>query len=674
MATIIKMLLGAKIEKIFYLLYLCRHILKKTVMISVENLQVEFGGFTLFDDVSFVINKKDRIALVGKNGAGKSTLLKILAGLQSPTHGVVSIPKETTIGYLPQQMQLKDIRTVREEAELAFEQIHEMERKINHLNEQLAERTDYESEAYHKLIDQVTHLSEQFQMAGGNNYHAELERTLLGLGFLREDFDRPTSEFSGGWRMRIELAKLLLRHPDVLLLDEPTNHLDIESIQWLENFIATRANAVVLVSHDRAFIDNTTSRTIEIELGHIYDYKVKYSEYVVLRKERREQQLRAFENQQKKLADTEAFIERFRYKATKSTQVQSRIKQLEKIERIEVDEVDTSMLNLKFPPAPHSGSYPVIAEEVSKSYGNHLIFEHVNLTIQRGEKVAFVGKNGEGKSTLVKCIMNEIPYEGTLKLGHGVKIGYFAQNQAQLLDDNLTVFDTIDYVAQGDIRTKIRDILGAFMFGGEASEKKVKVLSGGERSRLAMIRLLLEPVNLLILDEPTNHLDMRSKDVLKNALKEFDGTVIVVSHDRDFLDGLVEKVYEFGNKRVTEHLGGIYDFLEKKKLQSLQELERGTKEPKNPINEETPTQNKLSYEARKEQNKLIKKLERTIAESEKKIEQIENAIKEIEQKLATPEGASDTSLYTQYANLKKELSEVMDQWTEQILELEELNS
>ena len=674
MATIIKMLLGAKIEKIFYLLYLCRHILKKIVMISVENLQVEFGGFTLFDDVSFVINKKDRIALVGKNGAGKSTLLKILAGLQSPTHGVVSIPKETTIGYLPQQMQLKDIRTVREEAELAFEQIHEMERKINHLNEQLAERTDYESEAYHKLIDQVTHLSEQFQMAGGNNYHAELERTLLGLGFLREDFDRPTSEFSGGWRMRIELAKLLLRHPDVLLLDEPTNHLDIESIQWLENFIATRANAVVLVSHDRAFIDNTTSRTIEIELGHIYDYKVKYSEYVVLRKERREQQLRAFENQQKKLADTEAFIERFRYKATKSTQVQSRIKQLEKIERIEVDEVDTSMLNLKFPPAPHSGSYPVIAEEVSKSYGNHLIFEHVNLTIQRGEKVAFVGKNGEGKSTLVKCIMNEIPYEGTLKLGHGVKIGYFAQNQAQLLDDNLTVFDTIDYVAQGDIRTKIRDILGAFMFGGEASEKKVKVLSGGERSRLAMIRLLLEPVNLLILDEPTNHLDMRSKDVLKNALKEFDGTVIVVSHDRDFLDGLVEKVYEFGNKRVTEHLGGIYDFLEKKKLQSLQELERGTKEPKNPINEETPTLNKLSYEARKEQNKLIKKLERTIAESEKKIEQIENAIKEIEQKLATPEGASDTSLYTQYANLKKELSEVMDQWTEQTLELEELNS
>ncbi len=642
-------------------------------MISVENLQVEFGGFTLFDDVSFVINKKDRIALVGKNGAGKSTLLKILAGLQSPTNGTVSIPKETTIGYLPQQMQLKDTRSVREEAELAFDRIHEMEREIDNLNAQLAERTDYESEAYHKIIDQVTHLSEQFQMAGGNNYHAELERTLLGLGFAREDFDRPTSEFSGGWRMRIELAKLLLRRPDVLLLDEPTNHLDIESIQWLENFIATRANAVILVSHDRAFIDNTTSRTIEIELGHIYDYKVKYSEYVVLRKERREQQLRAYENQQKKLADTEAFIERFRYKATKSTQVQSRIKQLEKIERIEVDEVDTAMLNLKFPPAPHSGSYPVIAEEVAKSYGDHLIFEHVNFTIRRGEKVAFVGKNGEGKSTLVKCIMNEIPYEGTLKLGHGVKIGYFAQNQAQLLDENMTVFDTVDYVAQGDIRTKIRDILGAFMFGGEASEKKVKVLSGGERSRLAMIRLLLEPVNLLILDEPTNHLDMRSKDVLKNALKDFDGTVIVVSHDREFLDGLVEKVYEFGNKRVVEHLGGIYDFLEKKKMESLQELERSQKvtDTAAPA-EELPTQNKLSYEARKEQNRQVKKLERAIAESEKKIEELETAIHGIEEQLATPEGAADTSLYTRYSELKQSLAEAMDLWTEQTMELEEL--
>lgn len=642
-------------------------------MISVEGLRVEFGGFTLFDDVSFVINKKDRIALVGKNGAGKSTMLKILAGLQSPTGGVVSIPKETTIGYLPQQMQLKDIRTVREEAEMAFDHIHDMEREINLLNEQLAERTDYESEAYHKIIDKVTHLSEQFQMMGGSNYHAELERTLIGLGFLREDFDRPTSEFSGGWRMRIELAKLLLRRPDVLLLDEPTNHLDIESIQWLENFIATRANAVILVSHDRAFIDNTTSRTIEIELGHIYDYKVKYSDYVVLRKERREQQLRAYENQQKKLADTEAFIERFRYKATKSTQVQSRIKQLEKIERIEVDEIDTAMLNLKFPPAPHSGSYPVIAEEVSKSYGDHLIFEHVNLTIKRGEKVAFVGKNGEGKSTLVKCIMNEIPFEGSLKLGHGVKIGYFAQNQAQLLDDNMTVFDTVDYVAQGDIRTKIRDILGAFMFGGEASEKKVAVLSGGERSRLAMIRLLLEPVNLLILDEPTNHLDMRSKDVLKNALKDFDGTVIVVSHDREFLDGLVEKVYEFGNKRVVEHLGGIYEFLERKKMQNLQELEvSANKATEAAADENVPTQNKLSYEARKELNKAIKKQEKLIAESEKKIEELETSIADLEAKLATPEGASDTTLYTQYADLKKTLSETMDLWTEQTMELEEM--
>ena len=642
-------------------------------MISVEGLRVEFGGFTLFDDVSFVINKKDRIALVGKNGAGKSTMLKILAGLQSPTGGVVSIPKETPIGYLPQQMQLKDIRTVREEAEMAFDHIHDMEREINLLNEQLAERTDYESEAYHKIIDKVTHLSEQFQMMGGSNYHAELERTLIGLGFSREDFDRPTSEFSGGWRMRIELAKLLLRRPDVLLLDEPTNHLDIESIQWLENFIATRANAVILVSHDRAFIDNTTSRTIEIELGHIYDYKVKYSDYVVLRKERREQQLRAYENQQKKLADTEAFIERFRYKATKSTQVQSRIKQLEKIERIEVDEIDTAMLNLKFPPAPHSGSYPVIAEEVSKSYGDHLIFEHVNLTIKRGEKVAFVGKNGEGKSTLVKCIMNEIPFEGSLKLGHGVKIGYFAQNQAQLLDDNMTVFDTVDYVAQGDIRTKIRDILGAFMFGGEASEKKVAVLSGGERSRLAMIRLLLEPVNLLILDEPTNHLDMRSKDVLKNALKDFDGTVIVVSHDREFLDGLVEKVYEFGNKRVVEHLGGIYEFLERKKMQNLQELEvSANKATEAAADENVPTQNKLSYEARKELNKAIKKQEKLIAESEKKIEELETSIADLEVKLATPEGASDTVLYTQYADLKKALSETMDLWTEQTMELEEM--
>lgn len=641
-------------------------------MISVEGLTVEFGGFTLFDDVSFVVNKKDRIALVGKNGAGKSTMLKIFAGLQSPTSGVISVPKETTIGYLPQQMQLTDTRTVREEAEHAFEHLQEMVKEIERLNLQLAERTDYESEAYRNLIDRVTHLSEHFQMMGGNNYHAELERTLIGLGFSRSDFERPTSEFSGGWRMRIELAKLLLRKPDVLLLDEPTNHLDIESIQWLENFIATRANAVILVSHDRAFIDNTTFRTIEIELGKIYDYKVKYSDYVELRKERREQQLRAFENQQKKLADTEAFIERFRYKATKSVQVQSRIKQLEKVERIEVDEVDTAMLHLKFPPAPRSGSYPVIMENVAKRYGDHLIFEGVTFTINRGDKVAFVGKNGEGKSTLVKCIMNEIDYEGKLQLGYNVKIGYFAQNQAQLLDENRTVFDTIDYVAQGDIRTKIRDILGAFMFGGEASDKKVKVLSGGERSRLAMIRLLLEPVNLLILDEPTNHLDMRSKDVLKDALREFDGTVIVVSHDREFLDGLVDKVYEFGNKKVMEHLGGIYEFLERKKMDSLRELERTVQIQNASESPEQPTVNKLSYEARKELSRTIKKMEKAVAESEKRIAELEEAISALEAKLATPEGAADVSLYSDYSALKKELSETMDKWAEQTMELEEL--
>ncbi|MCD8262914.1 MAG: ABC-F family ATP-binding cassette domain-containing protein [Tannerellaceae bacterium] len=643
-------------------------------MISVDGLTVEFGGFTLFDDISFVVNKKDRIALVGKNGAGKSTLLKIFAGLQAPTKGGVSIPKETTIGYLPQHMQLADSRTVQQEAELAFAHIHEMEQQIEKLNLQLAERADYESDGYQQLIDKVTDLSEMFQMLGGGNYLAELERILIGLGFKRTDFDRPTSEFSGGWRMRIELAKLLLRRPDVLLLDEPTNHLDIESIQWLENFIATRANAVILVSHDRAFIENTTMRTLKIELGSIYDYKVKYSAYVELRKERREQQLRAYENQQKKLADTEAFIERFRYKATKAVQVQSRIKQLDKVERIEVDEIDTAMLSLKFPPAPRSGSYPVIMEGVSKSYGDHLIFKDATLTINRGDKVAFVGKNGEGKSTLVKCIMDEITYEGKLQLGHNVKIGYFAQNQAQLLDENMTVFDTIDYVAQGDIRTKIRDILGAFMFGGEASDKKkVRILSGGERSRLAMIRLLLEPVNLLILDEPTNHLDMRSKDVLKDALREFDGTVIVVSHDREFLDGLVDKVYEFGNQKVIEHLGGIYEFLEKKKMENLQELERVTR-INAVVTDEPVSANKLSYEARKELSRTIKKTEKAIAEAENTVAQLEQNIVGLEAKLATPEGASDPSLYTEYSSLKNELSATMDRWTELTIELEELSS
>ena len=655
-------------------------------MISIEGLTVEFGGFTLLDNISFVVNKKDRIALVGKNGAGKSTLMKIISGMQAPTRGTISIPKDTTIGYLPQQMHLTDTRTVLEEAERAFEHIHETEEEINRLNQELSERTDYESETFQKIIDRVTSLSEQFQMMGGSNYHAELERTLLGLGFTREDFNRPTSEFSGGWRMRIELAKLLLQRPDVLLLDEPTNHLDIESIQWLENFIATHANAVILVSHDRAFINNTTQRTLEIELGHIYDYKVKYDEYVVLRKERREQQLRAFENQQKMLADTEAFIERFRYKATKAVQVQSRIKQLEKIERIEVDDEDNAMLRLKFPPAPRSGSYPIIIENLAKRYGKHLVFAGATFTINRGDKVAFVGKNGEGKSTLVKCIMNEITdYEGSLKIGHNVKIGYFAQNQAQLLDENKTVFETIDYVAQGDIRTRIRDILGAFMFGGEASDKKVKVLSGGEKSRLAMIRLLLEPVNLLILDEPTNHLDMRSKDVLKSALSDFDGTVIVVSHDREFLDGLVDKVYEFGNKRIREYLGGIYDFLEHKKIENLQELERKTEtisgqhktensdNPEKDVIPKKKDEKNSSYEEQKEQARRIRKLEKAVAEAEEKITALETRISELEARMATPEGAADVSLYTEHDRLKNELSGIVDTWEEATGALEKAN-
>ena len=544
-------------------------------MISVEGLKVEFGVTPLFENVSFVINKKDRIALVGKNGAGKSTLLKILAGLQHPTEGVVAVQKGVTIGYLPQVMVLSDTRTVMAEAEMAFDHIFELQDRLNKINQELADRTDYDSESYHELIDRFTHENERFLMMGGTNYKAEIERTLVGLGFGRGDFDRPTSEFSGGWRMRIELAKILLRRPDVLLLDEPTNHLDIESIQWLEGFLKNSPGAVVLVSHDRAFINNVTNRTIEISCGHIYDYKVAYDEFVILRKERREQQLRAYENQQKEIKDTEEFIERFRYKATKAVQVQSRIKQLEKIVPIEIDEEDVSTLRLKFPPAVRSGNYPVICEGVRKAYGSHVVFHDVTLTINRGEKVAFVGKNGEGKSTLVKCIMNEIDHEGTLTLGHNVQIGYFAQNQASLLDENLTVFQTIDDVAKGEIRNKIRDLLGAFMFGSpEASMKKVKVLSGGERTRLAMIKLLLEPVNLLILDEPTNHLDMKTKDILKQALVDFDGTLIVVSHDRDFLDGLVTKVYEFGNQRVKEHLCGIYEFLETKKMENLQELER----------------------------------------------------------------------------------------------------
>ena len=637
---------------------------------------MEFNATPLFEDVSYVINKKDRIALVGKNGAGKSTMLKILAGLQQPTEGTVSVPRDCTIGYLPQVMKLADSRTVMEEAEQAFGHIREMQADIERMNQELADRTDYESEDYQKLIERFTHENDRFLMMGGANYRAELERTLMGLGFTRQDFDRPTSEFSGGWRMRIELAKLLLQRPDVLLLDEPTNHLDIESIQWLEQFLATRANAVVLVSHDRAFLNNVTTRTIEISCGHIYDYKVKYDEFIKLRQERREQQLRAYENQQKQIEDTEAFIERFRYKATKAVQVQSRIKQLEKLERVEVDEEDTSALRLKFTCSSRSGNYPVICEDVRKAYGSHVVFHDVNLTINRGEKVAFVGKNGEGKSTLVKCIMGEInDYTGRLTLGHNVQIGYFAQNQAQLLDEDLTVFDTIDRVAVGDIRLKIRDILGAFMFGGEASEKKVRVLSGGERTRLAMIKLLLEPVNFLILDEPTNHLDMRSKDILKEAIAGFEGTVIVVSHDRDFLDGLVTKVYEFGSGQVKEHLGGIYDFLQKKQIANLNELQKpadsspASSVPDRPTKESSSA--RLSYEEQKERNKRLKKLEHCVADCEAEINQTEAAIAILEQKLATPEGAPDMSLYDRHRKLKEQLDRVMDEWEAASLELEE---
>ncbi|GAK37031.1 MAG: ABC-F family ATP-binding cassette domain-containing protein [Bacteroides graminisolvens] len=543
-------------------------------MISVDGLTVEFGGSTLFSDISFVINEKDRIALMGKNGAGKSTLLKILAGARPATRGKISAPKESVIAYLPQHLMTEDGRTVFEETALAFSHIHDMEAQIERLNKELETRTDYESDSYMNLIEEVSALSEKFYAIDLTNYEEDVEKALLGLGFEREDFGRPTKDFSGGWRMRIELAKLLLQKPDVLLLDEPTNHLDIESIQWLEDFLINSAKAVIVISHDRKFVDNITTRTIEVTMGRIYDYKVNYSKYLELRKERREQQQKAFEEQQKFIAETKEFIERFKGTYSKTLQVQSRVKMLEKLEILEVDEEDTSALRLKFPPSPRSGNYPVIMENVGKQYGDHVVFKNASLTIERGDKVAFVGRNGEGKSTLVKCIMKEIEHNGTLTLGHNIQIGYFAQNQASMLDENLTVFQTIDDVAKGDIRNKIRDLLGAFMFGGEESTKKVKVLSGGERTRLAMIKLLLEPVNLLILDEPTNHLDMKTKDILKQALADFDGTLIVVSHDRDFLDGLVTKVYEFGNKKVTEHLCGIYEFLEKKKMLSLNELEK----------------------------------------------------------------------------------------------------
>ena len=645
-------------------------------MISIQGLKVEFGSQVLFENISYVINKRDKIALVGKNGAGKTTMLKIITGEQMPTSGTVARQADLTIGYLPQQMQLKDELTVKQEAQRAFEHLQQMDAAIDHMNQELAERTDYDSEDYQELIERVAQKTELRALMQSENTEAEVEKTLMGLGFERSDFDRPTSEFSGGWRMRIELAKLLLRRPDVLLLDEPTNHLDIESIQWLETFLKNRNGALLLVSHDRAFIDNVTNRTIEISLGKIYDYKVSYSQFVELRKERVEQQMRAYENQQKLIHDTEDFIERFRYKATKAVQVQSRIKMLEKLERIEVDEVDRSRMRLKFPPAPRSGDYPVIAEDLRKDYGSLNVFHDVTFTIKRGEKVAFVGKNGAGKSTLVKCIMGEIPFDGKLQIGHNVKIGYFAQNQAQLLDETLTVHDTIDYVAVGDIRTRINDILGAFMFGGKNADKKVKVLSGGEKSRLAMIRLLLQPVNLLILDEPTNHLDMPSKDVLKEALQAFEGTVIVVSHDRDFLNGIVNKVYEFGEHRVREHLGGIYDFLQKKQLDSLQQLEiknTPTAAGAEEANEPAASQGKMDYQKQKERERRIRQAEKKVKTYEAKIAELEQQLAEIEEQLSTAT-SENLDIYYSHSKISRELEEVMAKWEEAGEELERVRS
>ena len=656
-------------------------------MISVESLGVEFSAKPLFKDASFVVNDRDRIALVGKNGAGKSTLLKILCRQQQPTSGVVSIPQDTVVGYLPQVMVLQDDTTVRQEAQKAFSHVAQLKERVENLQQQLAERTDYESQEYMALVERFTLEHDRYLMIGAENCEAELERTLIGLGFRREDFNRPTSEFSGGWRMRIELAKILLQHPDVLLLDEPTNHLDIESIRWLEKELLTGkpSTAVVLVSHDRAFINNVTTRTLEISCGRIIDYKVKYDEYVVLRQERREQQLRAFENQQKEIAEMKEFIERFRYKATKAVQVQQKVKQLEKIVPIEIDEVDTSSLRLKFPPCLRSGDFPIICEDVKKAYGAHVVFDHVNLTIRRGEKVAFVGRNGEGKSTLVKCIMNEIPFDGHLKVGHNVQIGYFAQNQAQLLDESLTVFETIDRVARGDIRLRINDILGAFMFGGEESDKKVKVLSGGERSRLAMIRLLLEPVNLLILDEPTNHLDMVSKDVLKEAIKAFDGTAIIVSHDREFLDGLVSKVYAFADGRVREHLGGIYDWIASQQDSVGSAVSRAETDgfsvgnqrflQGKPISKANDAANapKQDYAAHKEQQKRLRKAERAVEESERKISDMEKRLKELDELLMVPENASDMMLVTEYTTTKAALDKEVERWEQLSEELEGLS-
>ena len=636
---------------------------------------MEFGVKPLFSDVNFVINPRDRIALVGKNGAGKSTLLKILCGQQKPSAGAVAVPIDCSIGYLPQVMRLQDDTTVREETQKAFANVTALAERVEQLEREMNERTDYESAEYMQLVERYTTEHERYLMMGASHREAELERTLVGLGFERTDFERPTSEFSGGWRMRIELAKILLQKPDVLLLDEPTNHLDIESIQWLEQFLAQSASAVVLVSHDRAFINNVSNRTLEISCGRVVDYRVKYDEYVTLRHERREQQLRAYENQQQEIADMKAFIERFRYQATKAVQVQQKIKQLEKIVPIEIDEVDNSAMHLKFPPCLRSGDYPVICDEVRKAY-NHVVFDHVNLTIKRGEKVAFVGKNGEGKSTLVKCVMGEIPFDGQLKIGHNVQIGYFAQNQAQLLDEDITVFQTIDNVAKGDIRLRINDILGAFMFGGENADKKVKVLSGGERSRLAMIKLLLEPVNLLILDEPTNHLDMPSKDVLKEAIRAFDGTAIIVSHDREFLDGLVTKVYEFGGGKVREHLGGIYDFLKSRKISELSELkgrdQSAPKEKSASTAAPVAPARKTNYAEHKEQQKRIARAEKSVKASEQKIEQMEARLKELDTLLMIPENASDMTLVTEYTSTKRALDEEVERWEQLSEQLEGL--
>ncbi|MBN1985916.1 MAG: ABC-F family ATP-binding cassette domain-containing protein [Prolixibacteraceae bacterium] len=638
-------------------------------MISLDKISLNFGGFDLFKEISFLINPKDRIGLTGKNGAGKTTLLKLITGAEKPSTGTVTIPKGTTLGYLPQQMNLVDTRTLKEETILAFEEIINLEKEIAKINREIASSKDYHSAEYLEKLDKITELNERYSILGGENYEADLEQTLLGLGFERSDFNRPTSEFSGGWRMRVELAKLLLKKPDLFLLDEPTNHLDIESIQWLEEFLKNYKGAVVLVSHDKAFLDAVCNRTIEITLGKINDQKMNFSTFVNWKKEQREIQLAAYQNQQKLIEDTEKFIERFRYKASKAVQVQSRIKQLDKLDRIEIEEEDNSAVNIKFPPAPRSGRDVVRAKNISKKYGNHLVLDNIDLYIENGEKVAFVGRNGEGKTTLARIIMHELEYQGEFNLGHNVKIGYFAQNQAQLLNEELTVFETIDEIAVGDVRTKIRDILGAFLFPGEDVDKKVKVLSGGEKSRLAMIRLMLEPVNFLILDEPTNHLDMKSKEILKNALIDFSGTILVVSHDRDFLNDLVDCVYEFKNKKIKQHLGGIYDFLQKKKIESLKQLEvKSVQKEKN--NKNGLPSGDISFEVKKEINRTVSRMEKQVENTEDKIAELEDEIAKLDALLASPENMQDHSVFDKYTELKRELESTMLTWEQQHNELE----